>query len=200
MSRPPAAPGYRIEGHAIVSADDRIAGADGLTPAALNNPADWARFQAALDEAVLIVLGRLSHLANPNRQNRARLVVSSSVARIEHRSDAWWWNPAGASLAEALAAAAPGGGTIAVPGGRLVFDLFLALGFDAFHLSRAQRVRLPEGIPVFSEVLAGKSADAILAAHGMAPAQRETLDRDAGVSLTVWRPGDASPQPRLTNV
>ena len=53
MSRAPAAPGYSIEGHAIVSADDRIAGADGLTPPSLNNPADWARFQAALDDAVL---------------------------------------------------------------------------------------------------------------------------------------------------
>lgn len=187
MSAAPAVPGYRIEGHAIVSADDRIAGADGLTPAALNNAADWTRFQAELDGAALVVLGRLSHAANPNRRNRPRLVVSSSSRGIERRSDAWWWNPAGVSLADALAAAAPGGGIVAVPGGRLVFDLFLDLGFDAFYLSRSAHVRLPDGISAFSEVADGKTADAVLAGHGLLIDRREALDSTAGVTLTVWR-------------
>ena len=30
-----------ITGYAIVSDDDKIAGADGLTPASLRNPKDW---------------------------------------------------------------------------------------------------------------------------------------------------------------
>lgn len=187
MSAAAAVPGYRIEGHAIVSADDRIAGADGVTPAALNNAADWARFQAALDEAVLVVLGRLSHEANPNHKKRPRLVVSSSASGIEHRTDGWWWNPARASVDNALRIAAPKGGLVAVPGGRLVFDLFLNLGFDAFQLSRSARVRLPGGIPVFTAAAGGKTADEVLAAHGMEPGPVETLDATAGVTLTVWR-------------
>jgi hypothetical protein len=187
MSAAAAGAGYRVEGHAIVSADDRIAGADGLTPAALNNAADWARFQAALDAAAIVVLGRKSHTANPNRHNRPRLVVSSSSSGIERRSDAWWWNPAGVSFADALAVAAPGGGIVAVPGGRMIFDLFLDIGFDAFDLSRAERVRLPDGIPIFSAVANGKTADAVLAAHGLVANRHKTLDEAAGVTLTLWR-------------
>jgi hypothetical protein len=187
VSAAAAVPRYRIEGHAIVSADDRIAGADGQTPAELNNAADWARFQAALDAAALVVLGRISHEANPNRNGRRRLIVSSSSAGIELRGDGWWWNPKQRPLAEAFAAAAPGGGTVAVPGGRLVFDLFLALGFDAFYLSRAERVMLPDGVPIFSSVAQGDTAAALLNSHGMAVEQKEALDPDAGVVLSIWR-------------
>jgi hypothetical protein len=184
----PAGPGrYHVEGHAIVSADDRIAAADGLTPATLRHPADWRRFQTALDAAALIVLGRLSHEANPNRHARPRLVVSSSANAIEQRPDAWWWNPARVSATEAFAAAAPAGGSIAVPGGHLVFDLFLKHGFDAFHLSRVALVRLPDGVPVFSAVADDMTADAVLASHGMTAEPSETLDRAAAVTLTVWR-------------
>ena len=192
MSAATAVPGYRIEGHAIVSADDRIAGADGVTPPALNNAVDWARFQTALDQSALVVLGRLSHEANPNHKNRPRLVVSSSAAAIEKRSDAWWWNPAGVSIADALRSAAPDGGTVAVPGGRLVFDLFLDIGFDAFHLSRAVRVCLPDGIPIFTAVAQGLTVAEVFTDHGMAPGPVEMLDRDAGVNLTVWQKTDPS--------
>lgn len=184
---------WRIEGHAIVSADDRIAGPDGSIPAALQNEADWVRFQAALDAASVVVLGRLSHEATPNVRRRNRLIVSGSVAGVERRADGWWWNPAYAPAAAALAAAAPSGGIAAVPGGHLVFDLFRELGFDAFHLARNQRVRLPGGIPLFSAIDAGGlSADAILDRDGLAAGPVEMIDPSAGVSLTVWRrPGAA---------
>ncbi len=182
---------WSIHGHAIVSADDRIAGPDGLTPESLRNEADWLRFQAALDAAAVTILGRLGHAANPNVKGRNRLVLSSSARGIERRADAWWWNPTDAPLGEALAAAAPGGGIAAVPGGRRVFDLFLAIGFDAFHLSRAEGVRLPDGVPIFSDVSPGRSAGAILAAHGLVAGPVEMLDATARVSLTVWRPPDA---------
>jgi hypothetical protein len=43
----------------------------------------------------------------------------------------------------------PRGGDVAVPGGQVVFDLFLKIGFDAFHLSRAHGVRLPGGRALF---------------------------------------------------
>ena len=44
---------------------------------------------------------------------------------------------------------------------------FLALGFDEFHLARAESVRVPGGIPVFSGLAEGRPAEAVLAAHGL---------------------------------
>ena len=57
---------FRIEGHAIVSRDDRIADAGGAMPPGLRNDADWHNFQSALDEAAIVVLGRRSHVTAPN--------------------------------------------------------------------------------------------------------------------------------------
>ena len=179
---------YVIHGHAIVSADDRIADRNGVTPASLRNEADWARFQASLDLAAVTVLGRLGHEANPNVKGRSRLVLSSSAKGIERRADAVWWNPAEALFDDALALAAPAGGIVAVPGGRRVFDLFLSIGFDECHLSRATGVTIPDGIPIFSEVLAGRSAADILAAHGLVADPVEVLDPVASVEFTRWRP------------
>jgi dihydrofolate reductase len=178
---------YEIHGHAIVSDDDKIADAAGRTPSALRNPADWARFQAALDRAAVTIVGRLGHEAHPNIRHRTRIVLSASSSGIEHRAEAWWWNPAHAPLAEALAAAAPGGGMVVVPGGRRVFDLFLHLGFDEFHLARVRGVKLPGGIPIFSECSPQRSAEEILAAHGLIAEPSEILSAAAGLSVTVWR-------------
>jgi dihydrofolate reductase len=178
---------YRFEGHAIVSADDKIADADGNKPAALDHPADLARFQAALDEAALIVLGRRSHEASPDRSGRKRLIMSRSVEAPEKRADGWWWNPAHATLEDALRAAAPDGGLVAIPGGREVFDLFLGAGLDAFHLTRNASVSLPCGVPVFSACADGTPAEAVLEGAGLRPAEHEVLDEKARVSVTVWR-------------
>ncbi len=179
---------YMFHGHAIVSADDRIADATGQTPASLRNDADWTRFQAALDASAVTVLGRHGHEANPNPKRRNRLVLSSAVCpALERRPDAWWWNPAEASLAEALAAVAPQGGIVAVPGGMRVFDLFLAADYDAFHLTRVANVLVPDGTPLFSAVSVGLTADALLKAHDLRPAAMEMLDPPPHVSLTVWR-------------
>ena len=178
---------WAIHGHAIVSDDDRIAGPDGLTPPQLRNDADWERFQRALDAAAVSVLGRLGHEANPNLRGRNRLVVSTSASGVERRPDAWWWNPAGVSVGEALAAAAPGGGIVAVPGGRRVFDLFLDLGFDVFHLSRVRGVRVGDGVPLFSAVAEGAPAAQVLAAHGLVAGAAQVIDPVANVTLTVWR-------------
>lgn len=180
---------WALHGHAILSDDDRIAGPDGLTPEALRNEADWARFQGALDAAAVTVLGRLGHEANPNPKRRNRLVLSSAVRDIARRADAWWWNPADLPVEEALTVAAPRGGIVAVPGGRRVFDLFLGIGFDAFHLARAEGVMIPEGVAVFSAITEDRTAEAILAAHGLVAGPVEMLDPGAPVSLTVWRAG-----------
>ena len=58
--------------------------------------------------------------------------------------------PPGASFEAACAALGLNSGTIAVIGGPQVFTLFLKLGYDCFHMSRAVKVRLPGGLPVFS--------------------------------------------------
>jgi dihydrofolate reductase len=178
---------HAIHGYAIVSADDCIAGADGTMPPELHDPEDWRRFQAALDRAAVSVLGRLGHEQNPNRRGRNRLVVSSAATGIERRADATWWDPAKASAGAALAAAAPAGGLAVVVGGRRVFDLFLALGYDAFHLTRMAKVRLPGGVPVLSGVAPGRGADAILAARGLAPGPPQRLDAAGTVTLVAWQ-------------
>ncbi len=179
--------GYTVHGHAIVSADDFIAGPDGLTPPELRNEADWRRFQDALDAATVSVLGRLGHEANPNHARRNRLVLTRQVETFEKGVECWLWNPAGMALADALARAAPGGGIIAVPGGRPVFDFFLAVGFDVFDLARAEAVELGEGTKLFSGLGLDRTANDALAEAGLLAGPAEVLDHTAPVTLTVWR-------------
>jgi hypothetical protein len=182
---------YEIHGHAIISADQRIADRDGRRPASLRFAADQIQFNAALDAARVVILGRKGHLAHPDRR-RNRLVISSLAGGIERRADAWWWNPAGATALEALGAAAPGGGLVVVAGGTRILDLFLELGYDRFHLARAPHVTLPGGAAVFSDCDRGKSADDVLAEHGMVPGPTALLDPEHEVTLTVWH----GPAPR----
>jgi hypothetical protein len=187
--------GIEIHGYAIVTDDDRIADGQGRMPDVLRNDADWAYFQAGLDEADLSVLGRLGHEANPNRRNRPRLVLSSAAAGLEKRPDAWWWNPLALSWEGVAATVLPQGGRVAVPGGKRVFDLFLAIGYAAFHLSRAQGSRLPGGVALFEDCDRGMSAVDVLASHGLQPGPLRVLDPDGPVTLAVWRPATLG-QPR----
>jgi hypothetical protein len=176
-----------IDGYAIVSDDDRIAGPDGLIPASLRNEKDWEYYQSALAHSDLIVFGHRSHELEPNVRGDRRLVISSRVAGLEQRADAWWWNPTRTNWAEAAKELLPLGGDVAIPGGQGVFDLFLRIGFDAFHLSRAHRVKLPGGRAVFSACDAGHTAEAVLAAAGLSPSEKIPLDPEHGVAMTVWR-------------
>jgi hypothetical protein len=181
---------YRIHGHAIVSADHRIATPEGTYPKALFNKADQKHFHAALDEAAVTVLGRRGHETDRNPRLRNRLVVSSGARGIEKRKDAWWWNPAAVSAGEALDAAAPGGGIAAVVGGQRVFDMFLAF-YDEFDLARAERVRIPGGLTIFSNVERGSTPEVVLAANGLVPTGKDILDPHEYVTLTVWRAASA---------
>lgn len=180
-------PPVEIHGYAIVSDNDRITDGNGDTPEALRHKADWIYFQGALDESFLTVLGRLGHEGNPNPKGRRRLILSSSSRGIEPRPDGWWWNPARVSWAEAIVTVLPNGGRVAVPGGRQVFDFFLDIGYDAFHLARAEGVVIPDGGAVFSRCDTGESAEAVLASGALRPGPRQILDSAAPVSLTVWR-------------
>jgi hypothetical protein len=134
-----------INGYAIVSDDDRIAGSDGLIPASLRNEKDWECFQRALASSDLVVLGRRSHELAPNVRGDQRLVISRGAATLEQHANVWWWHPARVNWVQVATELLPHGDNVAVPGGQVVFDLFLKIGFDAFHLTRAHGVRLPGG-------------------------------------------------------
>jgi hypothetical protein len=172
-------------GYAIVSSDDRIADASGAMPPALRNDADWAHFQAELDLAQWVALGRLSHEAAPNPRRRRRLIASRSARGLEERADGWWWRPDAVAFPEVAARLMPRGGRLATPGGQGVFELFLGLGYAAFHLARAEAVTLPGGRGIFA---GAESADARLRRADLTPAATRWLDAPARVSLTIYAP------------
>jgi hypothetical protein len=180
-------PEIQIHGYAIVSDDDRIADSSGRTPESLRNDADWAYFQGELDRADIVALGRLGHEANPNFKERRRLVLSSAGRGLEQRPDAWWWNPVRSPWREVAATLLPSGGRVAVPGGQAVFDLFMTIGYDSFHLSRAGGVLLAGGRSVFAACERGLSADSVLTDAGLRPDGAQIIDVAARVTLNVWR-------------
>ena len=171
---------FEIIGHAVVSADGRIADRHRQMPEMLRNDKDWVRFQAALDRAALVVLGRLGHEAHPN-PGRRRLVVTSRVSRLEPIDElVTLWNPAGVDFRDAAAELGIVDGVIAVTGGQQVFDYFLRR-FARFDLVTVDGTLLPDGMPCFS----GGWPDEMLALAGMRVVEREELD--PGVRLEVWR-------------
>lgn len=185
-----ASPAWDFHAYAIVCRNDYIATARGGMPEALKNDADWAYFQAELKDAAAIILGRRSHLANPNPHNRLRVIMSRQGAGLQLKPDGWWWNPDRVALSDVLNTVSPAGGKIAIPGGQGPFDYFLAHGLTAFHLSRAVGVALDEGQKLLSACCADRHADEVLRAGGLRPAPLIWLDRAEKVSLAVWRGSD----------
>ncbi|MBN9361268.1 MULTISPECIES: dihydrofolate reductase [unclassified Devosia] len=170
-----------IEGHAIVSVDGMIAAVDGTMPLALRNEADWRIFQAALDAAALVVLGRLGHERHPN-PGRRRLVLTRSVAALEaDPGDALTqlWNPAGMEIADVLRQLGVAEGTVAITGGTGTFDLFLPL-LDRFVLSEVRDLTLPDGIACFTK----GHPRLVLPGAGLEARDMELIDR--GVVQTQW--------------
>jgi dihydrofolate reductase len=181
----------RIEGFAIVSIDGMLADRAGHMPDALKIEADQRFFAESLDEVAAVVHGRHSHEGQPNSPRRRRLILTRRVSGIEPDAEnpiARLWNPAGASFAAACAALGVEKGTVAIIGGTDVFGLFLDVGYDAFHLSRANRVRLPGGGPVFPQV-PGQTPEEVLASHGLHSGERRVLDEMADASLVTWTRG-----------
>jgi dihydrofolate reductase len=179
---------FRIEGHAIVSEDGMIADSTGLMPASLKFESDQKAYEEALDAAAAIVNGRLTYEWQANSPRRKRLVVTRSVAGLEHdpgNPNARLWNPAGAALDVALTALGVKSGVIAVTGGTFVFSLFLKIGYDVFHLSHAPGVRLPGGVPVFRDQ-AGSPEDVLAGARLKASRVRAFPD---GVTMVDWTRG-----------
>jgi dihydrofolate reductase len=182
---------YRIEGYAIVSADGMIANADGIVPPELKVDADQRFFAGGLDHATLVVHGRHSHENQPNSPQRHRLILTRKVAAAAPDPEspkALLWNPAGLPFAAACAMFGPPAGTAAIIGGTEVFTLFLDIGYDAFHLSRASTVTLPGGRPIFRQVRHGRTAEDVLAQFGLEPGPMRVLDAEAAVTLVTWKP------------
>jgi hypothetical protein len=180
----------RTEGYAIVTADGMLADGAGRFPPDLKIDADQRFFEEGLEAANLIVHGKHSHEQQPHSDRRRRLLLTRKIAGLApHPSlpKAMFWNPAGASFTEACRAIGIAEGLVAVIGGTEVFGLFLAIGYDAFHLSRVGSVRLPDGRPVFSGVPA-KAPEDILAHYGLAPGPARVLDSEAEVTLVTWQP------------
>jgi len=157
-------------------------------PDALKVEADQRFFAESLDNVDLVIHGRHSHEGQPNSPRRRRLILTRRISGIEADPGnplARLWNPAGASFPDACAALGVESGTIAIIGGTDVFGLFLDIGYDAFHLSRANKVRLPGGRPVFPQVPAQTPED-VLASHRLHPGERRVLDAQADASLVTW--------------
>jgi dihydrofolate reductase len=183
-------PVFRIEGYAIVSEDGMLANAAGVMPDSLKFEADQAYFERGLDGVDVVVHGRHSHEKQRRSDLRRRLILTRSVPAIAadpSNSKALFWNPAGASLEQAIAVLGVPDGSIGVIGGTEVFGMFLDR-YQTFYLSRAPGVRLPGGRPVFPEVPA-KTPEAVLSQHGLEPGQRQILDMEKGLAVVSWYRG-----------
>ena len=165
-----------------------LANAAGVMPDALKFEADQHFFERGLDGVDVVVHGQHSHERQPHSHLRRRLIVTRRVpdlAADPTSARAWFWNPSGASLEQALAAIGGPEARIGVVGATDVFGLFLDR-YDAFYLSRAVGVRLPGGRPVFPGVPARTPED-VLASHGLVCGARHALASAPGLTIGGWR-------------
>jgi hypothetical protein len=184
----------RIEGYAIVSADGMIADADGKQPPELIVKADQQFFRRGLDRADAVAHGRFSHEQDAGADTRGeadarrRLVLTRRIPAIAPHPrypKSLLWNPVGAPLEAAWRELGLNGGTLAVIGGTEPFGLFLDVGYDAFHLTRANRARLPGGRPVFPGV-PQRTPEELLASHGLRSGPIKMLDAEIDATLVTW--------------
>jgi len=178
----------RIKGYAIISVDGMIANAAGIFPDSLKFEADRQFFERSLEAVGVVVHGRHSEEQDPGSRLRRRLILTRQVPAVAAdpaNEKALLWNPAGASFEEALAALGAPDGSVGIIGGTDVFGMFLDR-YDAFYLTRAPRVRLPGGRPVFLEV-ATHTPEAVLGSHGLRLGRREVLDPAIGLVVESWQ-------------
>lgn len=181
-------PAPRIEGYAIVSDDGMLANAEGIMPDSLKFDADQAFFERGLDNVDVVAHGRHSHERQRRSHLRRRLILThkvSAIAADPSNKKVLFWNPAGASLEQAMAALGTADGSIGVIGGTEVFEIFLDR-YDIFYLSRVPGVSLPGGRPVFLEVPA-RTPEEVLARHGLNRGERQVLDTEKGLAVVSWR-------------
>jgi hypothetical protein len=179
----------RIEGYAIISEDGMLADANRQIPEALKVEADQKFFHGRLEHAAVVVHGQHSHEGGARAKLRHRLVLTRRIAALAPdpaHPKSLLWNPQGASLDQALAELGAPEGMIAVIGGPEPNELFLTIGYDAFHLTRAAHVRLPGGRPVFPAVGPDRTPEDVLASHGLKPGRQRVLDAAREVTLVSW--------------
>ena len=165
-----------------------LANEAGIMPDSLKFEADQHFFERGLDGVDVVVHGRHSHEHQPHSHLRRRLILTRQIAALAadlSNEKALFWNPAGASFEEALAALGTPEASVGVVGGTDVFELFLDR-FDVFHLSRALGVRLPGGRPVFPGV-PNQTPEEVLTIHGLAPGPRQVLDPAKGLMIVSWQ-------------
>lgn len=178
----------RIEGYAIVSVEGMIADAAGAMPDALKNDIDQRLFLTELGKAAGLVNGRHSDEGGPDVGKRRRIILTRKIPGIgpdPANPRVLLWNPAGASFEAAWTALGAPDGTAAILGGTDVFGLFLDIGYDAFHLSRAAHARIPGGRPVFPHV-PSYTPEEILTDYGLEPGPVRVLDQAGGVTVVTW--------------
>ena len=175
-----------IEAYVVVGDDDHYCDQNGNMPESLKHEAEWAFFQAGLDAADIIVMGRRSHEITPNPKQRSRLVLTRKVTECMREGGHVYWNPAHASLRQALSLFEGSTERLAVVGGQVAFDLFLTapLKYDRFHLSRIHGVQVPDGRGVFSATSPGTDAASILRSAGYDMVAYQTLA--PGVDVFTW--------------
>lgn len=178
-----------IEAYVIVSANGMLADSTGVMPDSLKFPADQTFFENVLDDADLIVHGRHSHEDQKRSNQRTRLVLTTSIPALAPDTahpHSTLWNPKGATFEEACGTAGVSpSAKIAIIGGPHVYAFFLGL-YDAFWLSQAHDVQLPDGLGVMPGV-PERSPQDILAAAGLHAAETRVLDAAKRVDLTAWR-------------
>jgi dihydrofolate reductase len=177
----------RIEGYAIVSEDGMLADASGIMPDQLKLEADRNFFERGLDGVDVVVHGRHSHEHQRHSDLRRRLILTRKIAAIANdplNKKALFWNPAGASLEQAMAVLGAADGSVGVIGGTEVFGLLLDR-YDLFHLSRVSDVRLPGGRPIFPDVPT-QTPEEVLVGYGLEAGPRQVLDAVKGLTLVSW--------------
>jgi dihydrofolate reductase len=182
----------RIEGYAIISREGMIALSDGSFPEQLKIPADQRFYHGSVDRASAVANGRHSAEGGPKEHLRKRLRITRRVQRIvndPNNSNVVLWNPGTASFPEAWDKLGIDGGTLAVVGGTDVFALFLAIGYDAFYLSRASGVSVRHGRPVFPGVGNDVVPEEPLRQQGFVLRSKKVLDPDTDTVLEEWAPG-----------
>jgi hypothetical protein len=180
---------YRIEGYAIASSDGMIADCEGCMPDVLKLEADQRFFEREMEHVDAIVHGRRSHEGHPNSHLRRRVVLTRKIAAIApdpETPNCLLWNAEGAPFEKACAALGLDAGVVAILGGPEAYSMFLD-AYDAFHLTRAGKVKLPGGMPVFSGTPLGQSPEDMLARSGLEPGPTQILDEAHGVTLVSGR-------------
>jgi len=164
-----------------------LAEASGIVPDSLKFDADRHFFERGLDEVDVVVHGRHSHERQPHSPLRRRLILTRRISGTEvdpANGRALLWNPAHVTFDEALAALGTPNDRIGIVGGPEVFGMFLDR-YDCFHLSRAPRVLLPGGRPVFPEV-PRRSPEEVLSAAGLVADPPVWLDPGKALAVVSW--------------